>query len=74
MTERYVVIEGSQSAHCCFEATVVDTSNPTVFNGVPYAPNGKQRYEAVCECFYQEDAERIAAALNAHEARAEPSG
>lgn len=57
---RYVVVGGSESGHCCFEATVVDTSSPLMIGGKHY--NG--RFMAVCECFWTEDAEKIAAALN----------
>ena len=63
----YIVIPKSQSAHCCFEATVVDTNAPKVFNGVPYIDDGVPQYEAVCECFDIADAQRIANALNAEE-------
>lgn len=63
--ERYKVVSGSQSAHCCFEATVVDTARPFTIAG--HQRDGK--FEAVCECFELSDAERIAAALNAAEAR-----
>lgn len=62
---RYVVVSGSETAHCCFEATVVDTARPRVIGGKPFAPNGAQRYENVCECLDVEDAEMIANALNA---------
>ena len=58
MSERYRVIEGSQSAHCCFEYTVVDTAKPS--NDY----EGDVSYEAVCECFEREDADLIAKALN----------
>lgn len=61
---RYKVVEGSQSAHCCFDATVVDTSKPTIINGEPYCPDGVQQYEAVCEAFYEADAALICEALN----------
>lgn len=56
MSERYIVIEGSESAHCCFTATVVDTQipNPSFSHG-----------NTVCECFDMESAQKIAAALNA---------
>jgi hypothetical protein len=54
---------GSQSAHCCFEATVVDTRKPHLIGQTQY----KDHCEAVCECFEIEDAQRIAAALNAAE-------
>lgn len=50
MSERYKVVEGSESAHCCFEATVVDTQFCN---------------ELVCECFDMESAQKIADALNA---------
>lgn len=54
--QRYQVVEGSQSAHCCFEATVVDTTKPTGYNG---------QFEQVCECFEVSDARTICDALNA---------
>lgn len=57
---RFVVVEGSQSAHCCFTATVVDTNRPTLINGEHY----KGQFDPVCECFETDDAHRIAAALN----------
>jgi len=55
MSERYKVVEGSESGHCCFEATVVDTQtpNPMFYN------------ELVCECFDMERAQKIADTLNA---------
>lgn len=56
MTERYKAVDGSQSAHCCFDATVVDTTKPTGY---------LDECEPVCECFARADAERIAVALNA---------
>jgi hypothetical protein len=49
---RYQVIEGSGSGHCCFEATVVDTS----------------KMNTACECFRMEDAQLICDALNAKDA------
>ena len=65
---RYRAIEGSQSAHCCFTHTVVDTTKPTIFgageNAKPYVPEGVQQFESVCECFEQADADNIARALN----------
>lgn len=48
---RYQVIEGSGTGHCCFGATVVDTSRPNT----------------VCECFSMKDAQLICDALNAKE-------
>lgn len=49
---RYVVLSGSESKHCCFSATVVDTESDN---------------STVCECFDGDEADRIAAALNAFE-------
>ncbi len=57
---RYKVINESVSAHCCFEATVVDTQTPCT----TYA----ERMRTVCECFTHADALRVARALNAEEA------
>ena len=55
---RYQVIEGSKSGHCCFDATVVDTSHV----------KGSELYsEVVCECFSMENAQLICDALNAKE-------
>jgi hypothetical protein len=50
-------IEGSQTAHCCFEATVVDTTQPNT--AYP------ERFREICECFSLEEAQFIADALNA---------
>lgn len=58
---RYIVVKGSQSAHCCFEATVVDMTKPVIIGGEHF----DNQYEPVCECFDIADAETIAAALNA---------
>lgn len=61
MTEdRFKVIPKSQSAHCCFAATVVDTTKP-------YMVAGKQWNDecvTVCECFSISDAEMVCTALN----------
>lgn len=54
--ERYKVMEGSQSAHCCFEWTVLDTEQKE-----EYTESG---FLAVCECFERADAEKIAISLN----------
>lgn len=54
--DRYAVVEGSQTSHCCFEATVVDTHAPTGFNG---------EYNPVCECMELLEARMICDALNA---------
>ena len=61
---RYAVVQDSQSGHCCFSATVVDTSRPKMVHGKHY--NGQ--FESVCECFEESEARMIAAALNAERA------
>lgn len=57
---RYKVVKGSQSAHCCFEATVVDTTKPVMIGGKQY----EDQFDAVCECFDYSEAKRIAQAMN----------
>lgn len=46
---RYAVKLGSESSHCCFAATVVDTTTD----------------RGICECFDEKDAKEICSALNA---------
>ena len=58
--QRYRVLDESRSGHCCFDFTVVDTHTPH--------PYYLHLFDAVCECFEREQAERVAAALNAVEA------
>lgn len=62
---RYQVRYGSQSGHCCFEATVVDTTRPEIIGGKQYVDHRGPHFYEVCECLVREDAERIADALNA---------
>lgn len=50
---RYQVRSRSESGHCCFEATVVDTHTP--------GPKW------ICECMDADEAERICELLNAAE-------
>lgn len=59
--QQYIVVPGSQSAHCCFDFTVVDTARPVLIDGQHF----ENRFESVCECFHEEDARLITAALNA---------
>jgi hypothetical protein len=56
MNERYRVIEGSQSGHCCFDYTVVDTTKKHQYF--------KDQFVQVCEAFDKESADLIAKALN----------
>jgi len=58
--DRYKVVDGSQSVHCCFSATVVDTTRPLMIGGEQW----KDEFVQVCECLDREDAELIATALN----------
>jgi hypothetical protein len=58
---RYKVVDCSQSAHCCFGCTVVDTTKPEMIGGKHY----NDQYESVCETFDRADADLICAALNA---------
>lgn len=66
---RYQIFNGSASAHCCFDATVVDTTKPEIIGGQHYkGRDGQLHYETVCECFSLEDAQLICDALNAADA------
>lgn len=56
MSERYKVVKGSESGHCCFDATVIDTQTPhPVYTG---------EHDWVCECFDMKTAQKIAKVLN----------
>ena len=59
MSGRYKVLAGSQSGHCCFDYTVVDTLKPHPV----YASQGL--FDAICETFREEEAHAVARALNA---------
>ena len=62
---RYIIYIGSKSAHCCFEATVMDTTKPEIIGGEHYKDrSGQFHYETICECFSLEDAELVCSALN----------
>lgn len=60
MSGRFRVIERSQTGHCCFNASVLDTTKP-ILGGDKVTLLG---YEAVCECFSGDDAQLICVALN----------
>lgn len=56
---RYIIIDKSVSAHCCFECTIIDTAA------------GKEDYgdywkRTMCETFDRAEAEIICDALNKH--------
>ena len=61
---RYIIYNGSKSAHCCFEATVMDSTKPEIINGEHYEDGLGKHYETICECFSIEDAELVCKALN----------
>ena len=55
--DRYIIVDGSVSAHCCFEYTIVDTLE------------GKEDYgdywkKSTCETFERAEAEIICDSLN----------
>ena len=57
---RYIIIDSSVSAHCCFECTIIDTAA------------GKEDYgdywkRSMCETFDRAEAEIICDALNKHD-------
>jgi hypothetical protein len=61
MMKRYQVTGKSESAHCCFEASVIDAT--------------KEEFSSeriICECFSPEDAQRICDALNALDEQSQP--
>ena len=60
MKDRYKVELGSQSGHCCFEYTVVDTTKPYMVAGKQY----RDRFQGICECFDKGIADQICEALN----------
>ena len=61
---RYAIFVGSQSGHCCFSATVVDTTKPTMIGDKHFHDCGQYFYDPVCECFDMADAEKVCNALN----------
>ncbi len=62
MSDRFIVVNESLSAHCCFGYTIVDTSH------------GKESFgdywkKTMCETFEEEEAIIICAALNEYQKR-----
>lgn len=62
---RYIIMEGSISAHCCFEFSVLDTTKPEIIGGKHFEGLKGKHYEAVCECFDEKSAILICNSLNA---------
>lgn len=56
---RYAVVSWSVSAHCCFDATVLDTKTEH-----DHSNQDAPSFHQVCECFENDDAMRIAKLLN----------
>lgn len=54
--DRFIILEDSDSGHCCFEHSILDT---TKMNDV-----WPEKYESICETFDIESAESICEALN----------
>ena len=54
---RFKVVYESPTAHCCFEAAVIDTERPN-------PPGYASPHYVVCECFDDWHAEKIAEAMN----------
>lgn len=61
---RYIIAESSISSHCCFEATVMDSTKPDMIGDKHYEDEKGKHYEIVCECFTLECAKLICNALN----------
>jgi hypothetical protein len=61
MADRYKIVDESQSVHCCFSKTVVDTTRPVMIHGEHH----DDKYEAMCECIDEDAAPVICDALNA---------
>ena len=57
---RYGVVEGSETSHCCFDATIVDFWAPEAIGPNVYFMN-------ICETLWADKAQTIADALNAME-------
>lgn len=65
---KYAIYNGSITAHCCFRATVVDTSKPITYDGKHFRDrDGQLKYESVCECIDEKFAVIIRDALNSQE-------
>lgn len=52
---RYIILEESYSAHCCFKYSIIDTAT---------GKKGEYWIKTVCECFEEEDAILICNTLN----------
>lgn len=55
---RFKIVHGSESGHCCFEYSIVDTQQSITILG-------QEHFALVCECFYEQEAILVCEALNA---------
>lgn len=62
--KRYIIMNDSISAHCCFGYSILDTTRPYMIGGEHYEDENGKHYYCVCECMEEEDAELICNALN----------
>ena len=59
--DRFIIIDKSDSGHCCFECSIVDTS----FGKENYSTKENVYWKkSICETLYKEDAVLICDALN----------
>ena len=56
INNRYIIMEDSKSAHCCFGYTVMDSTKPDMIGSKQYEDKNGLHYESICETFTKEDA------------------
>jgi hypothetical protein len=63
--DRYIIFDDSMVGTWEFGCSVLDTTNPTVYNGEHYKDSlGRYHYESICECHSEDEAKLICDALN----------
>lgn len=71
--DRFVIVEGSYSGHCCFNYSILDmlkSKMRTVYvegEQLPEYPDDCLENETVCECFELESAKLVCIAINLKE-------
>jgi len=74
MSARYQVLKGSQSGHCCFSFSVIDTERAAPVPNLPDFHMGEPRvYLTVCECTEENEARLICEAMNHSHVKIPPS-
>jgi hypothetical protein len=53
---RYKLVEESDSGHCCFKASILDTDKPIRRGDGSIV---EDQFESVCECFELDSAKKI---------------